>query len=201
MGRDIGKKTDVTHCGSTGCGLSGHGRHERQLSNGNGKMRDKLKSLNQRRKSLVMKRGSSASKSEDGNGNGGGMTGLPKPPKRRNSQVGMDEEKYNNGKGKKKGPHHRPTATFFKKAVGDGDMGSVTKNGLSVATAKNGKELQMVSQALSSDLASKTESMQHLQMANTALMQKMESMQLQMKQMQNTQNGHSQNDNSISDLP
>eukprot|EP01083_Nonionella_stella_P124505 375984_1 len=139
----------------------------------NTKVKQKLKQFNERRKSfghaLHLKKDDQASDSDVI------KTGLPKPPKRRNSQVGIK-------------PHHRPTATFFKRAVGD-------QPPLDMSSAKNGKELQFVSQQLTNDVANKTQSIQNLEMANTALMQQMQKMQKQMKQMeQNSQHN-------INDLP
>eukprot|EP01084_Bolivina_argentea_P216208 367346_1 len=129
------------------------------------KMKNKLKELNARRKSFSM------NKNKDSASN---ISGLPKPPKRRNSQVGIK-------------PHHRPTATFFKRAVGD--HSTTHQNKLNISNAKNGKELQFVSQQLTSDVANKTQSIQNLELANTALMEQMEKMKKQMDDMKKKKNG------------
>ena len=163
---------------------------------GNATMRERLKSLNQRRKSFGLNKQSSINNSQsDVNG---GLTGLPRPPKRRNSQVGL------NGNGVPKGAHHRPTKTFFKK------LGDVEDDGLNINNAKNGKELQFVSQQLTSDVANKAASIQNLEMANTALLEQMAKMQKQMNDLQknsskndsnNAGNNKHTNDASITDLP
>merc|ERR1712190_583105 len=95
---------------------------------------------------------------------------LPKPPKRRNSQVGLNGYSLS----PRKGPHHRPTATFFKKAVGNQSANEEQK--LDISNAKNGKELQFVSQQLTSDVKNKAQSIENLEMANTQLMEQMQKM-------------------------
>mmetsp|Transcript_47423 Transcript_47423/g.76072 ORF Transcript_47423/g.76072 Transcript_47423/m.76072 type:complete len:722 (+) Transcript_47423:64-2229(+) len=168
---------------------------------GNGKMRERLRhSFHERRKSLTTSLRNLKNKSsqhqnqnlyDDEASNSGGLTGLPRPPKRRNSQVGL------NGN-----PHHRPTATFFKRAAGDNN----DENELNADNAKNGKELQFVSQKLTHDVANKTEAIENLEATNTALMEQMQKMQKEMnslKQHQTNDDKHANtnsNDN-ITDLP
>eukprot|EP01084_Bolivina_argentea_P266966 452999_1 len=101
------------------------------------------------------------------------LSSLPKPPKRRNSQIGFGNEK----------PHHRPTATFFKKAVGDNSASSYSQNKINPNDVKSSKEMEFLSQQLTSDVAKKTESIQNLQMANSALVEKMQQMKQQMDSM------------------
>merc|ERR1712154_562950 len=75
-----------------------------------GKMKNKVKAFHQRMRSKDLNKKQSIDLDlalKNGK--------LPKPPKRRNSQVGLNGYSLT----PKKGPHHRPTATFFKKAVGN----------------------------------------------------------------------------------
>merc|ERR1712130_961546 len=77
---------------------------------GGGKMKNKVKAFHQRMRSKDLNKKQSIDLDlalKNGK--------LPKPPKRRNSQVGLNGYSLT----PKKGPHHRPTATFFKKAVGN----------------------------------------------------------------------------------
>merc|ERR1719361_1479606 len=185
--------------------LSPRASHRRNPSSG---IRDKVKAFHQRRKSL---RHSSQQSISDVDPSA--LSGLPKPPKRRNSQLGLHTP---NSK-----PHHRPTATFFKDAMSDPNHGPLPHphhrphhqpprpNQLTIANAKNGKELQFVSQQLTNDVVQKSESIENLQMANTALMQEMTAMKMQMQQLQSatktnqqvqSQISHTES-NSINDLP
>ena len=136
--------------------------HRRMNSSG---LRERVKSFHQRRKSL--RHSSQQSISDES-----ALSGLPKPPKRRNSQLGL-----NNLSSK---PQHRPTATFFKDAVGDSVHGQLPPHHrphlqspraqpLSIANAKNGKELQFVSQQLTNDVAQKSGKIENLQFGECAL--------------------------------
>jgi len=179
------------------------GGHRRTPSSG---LRERVKSFHHRRKSL--RNSSNQSISDESV-----LSGLPKPPKRRNSQLGLLP--MNGSK-----PQHRPTATFFKEAVGDhmnsglphpqrGHLHSPRMQPLTLQNAKHGKELQFVSQQLTHDVAQKTESIENLQMANTALLQKMTAMQSKMNKMATKSSQSASNpvpmvnneSNSINDLP
>merc|ERR1711902_315067 len=135
--------------------------NEVQPQQNNGKMRNTLKSLNQRRKSIGLK-------NKNNNNNNSEISGLPKPPKRRNSQIGVTGLGIGTPKNSK--PHHRPTATFFKKAVTNNNNKNnqlnMKNNQLNI---NNVKELQFVSQQLTTDVANKTQSIQNLEFANSAL--------------------------------
>jgi len=188
--------------------LSPRMSHRRSPSNA---LKEKVKSFHQRRKS--MRHSQNQSISDESTLSALGK--LPHPPKRRNSQLGLTSPKSK--------PQHRPTATFFKDAVGDSVVNGQLPHphapshrlqspraNLTIANAKHGKELQFVSQQLTHEVSQKTESIENLQLANTALMQEMATMQMQMQQLasQNTtankpstaQMTHHES-NSINDLP
>ena len=158
-----------------------------------GKMKNKVKAFHQRMRSKDLSKSHRKQlESEAALKNGK----LPKPPKRRNSQIGLNGYSMSPKQGP---PHHRPTATFFKKAVGN----ESDSKKLDLSKVKNGKELEFVSQALTSDVASKAQSIENLEMANTQLMEQMQRMKKQMEDMSKNTKSHvsNQESQSISDLP
>eukprot|EP00486_Rosalina_sp_Unknown_P002912 CAMPEP_0201566378 /NCGR_PEP_ID=MMETSP0190_2-20130828/6114_1 /ASSEMBLY_ACC=CAM_ASM_000263 /TAXON_ID=37353 /ORGANISM="Rosalina sp." /LENGTH=708 /DNA_ID=CAMNT_0047985003 /DNA_START=31 /DNA_END=2157 /DNA_ORIENTATION=+ len=173
-----------------------------QNGGGNGKMRERLRSFNQRRKSFGLKNNNIQNAMNSGSMEAnGGLTGLPRPPKRRNSQVGLN----GNAMSSLKGAHHRPTATFFKK-IGDNELNGDGNNKLTADKAKNGKEAQFVAQQLTAENAQQTDNIHNLETVNTALMAKLKTMEQQMQQLQkgsNDNNKHSKNESNgtITDLP
>jgi len=164
-----------------------------------GKMKKKVKAFHQRIRSKDLGKLSKKQLENDAALKNGK---LPKPPKRRNSQIGLNGYSLS----PKQGPHHRQTATFFKKAVGN----ETESQKLDLTKVKNGKELQFVSQQLTSDVATKAQNIENLEIANTQLLEQMQKMKKQMEEMSKNQHqnqsqsqSHTKNQQSqsISDLP